>query len=242
MPTFYDQLKEAQFENRTSDPTLGTKGRSWVRTDTTPVEVKFDDGAAARAFVTKDNTQTLTNKTLTSPVVTALTGTIGVGTDIDLGAASNTSRITIAKGTFAAISALTRKQGTLLYASDTDKIYKDTGASLIELSAAAGGAVATKTASYTLSDSDDLILVDNRTNDTDIIITLPSAATLTHGKEFTIKKIDTTGGVDASARRVNINTSSGQKIDFSVSQIILSVVDQAIRLKVDANNSRWYRI
>lgn len=72
MPSFYDQLKKAAFENLTSDPSSGL-GRFWIRTDTSPVVVRFYDGSAVRTVVTLDNTQTLTNKTLTSPVITTPT-------------------------------------------------------------------------------------------------------------------------------------------------------------------------
>ncbi len=58
--------------------------------------------------------------------------------DIDGGTASNTSRITIPKDTLANITALTRKEGTILYATDTDKFYLDDGASLTALATGAG--------------------------------------------------------------------------------------------------------
>lgn len=137
----FSQLVSAQLENRTSDYSSGTRARIWMRTDTSPVVVKFDDGSAIRTLVTTDNTQTLTNKTLTSPAVTGLTGTISTGTDIDLGTASNTSRLTIAKDTLANITALTRKEGTVWYASDTDKLYKDDGTSLTEIGSGSGGSI-----------------------------------------------------------------------------------------------------
>jgi hypothetical protein len=135
----FSQLVSAQIENRTADYSSGTRGRVWMRTDTSPVVVKFDDGSAIRTFVTTDNSQTLTNKTLTSPIVTGLTGTISQGTDIDLGTAANTSRITFPSGTLAAITALARKEGTVWYATDTDKLYKDDGTSLTEIGSGSGG-------------------------------------------------------------------------------------------------------
>lgn len=141
MGKIFSQLISAQLENRTSDYSSGTRGRIWMRTDTSPVVAKFDDGSAIRTFVTTDNSQTLTNKTLTSPAVTGLTGTISSSTDIDLGTASNTSRITIAKNTLANLTALTRKEGTVWYATDTDKLYKDDGTSLTEIGSGSGGSI-----------------------------------------------------------------------------------------------------
>lgn len=58
----FSQLERAQFENLGSDPGQGVTGRVWVNTGSSLA--KFDDGAAIRTFVTLDNTQTLTNKSL----------------------------------------------------------------------------------------------------------------------------------------------------------------------------------
>ena len=69
MPTLYDQLVSAQLDNRTSDPSTGTRGRIWFRTDTSPAVARIDDGSAVRTIVTLDNSQTLTNKTLTTPTI-----------------------------------------------------------------------------------------------------------------------------------------------------------------------------
>lgn len=64
-------------------------------------------------WVTPTGTQTLTNK------------------DLDGGTASNTSRITIPKAAKATLDALTRKEGTIVYASDTNTPYFDDGTTLI---------------------------------------------------------------------------------------------------------------
>lgn len=59
--------------------------------------------------------------------------------DIDGGTASNTSRITVPKGTKAALDALTRKEGTIVYATDTDKFYADDGTVLKVVGSGSGG-------------------------------------------------------------------------------------------------------
>lgn len=59
--------------------------------------------------------------------------------DIDGGTASNTSRITIPKDTKTNLDALTRKEGTLVYASDLDKLYADDGAALKEIGSGGSG-------------------------------------------------------------------------------------------------------
>lgn len=55
--------------------------------------------------------------------------------DIDGGTASNTSRLTVPKAAKATLDGLTRKEGTLVYASDENKLYADDGAALVELGA-----------------------------------------------------------------------------------------------------------
>lgn len=61
--------------------------------------------------------------------------------DYDGGTATDTSRLTLPKAAKATLDALTRKEATLVYASDTDKVYYDDGTILNEVgSGAAGGA------------------------------------------------------------------------------------------------------
>lgn len=59
--------------------------------------------------------------------------------DIDGGTASNTNRITLPKGTKSAIDLLTRKEGTLLYATDQQKAYVDNGSQLVAVGSGSGG-------------------------------------------------------------------------------------------------------
>lgn len=87
-------------------------------------------------LVGKATTDTLTNKTLTSPVITTPTIT---GGDLDGGTASNTNRLTLPKAAKATLDALTRKEATILYASDEDKVYYDDGSSLRAVGSGAGG-------------------------------------------------------------------------------------------------------
>lgn len=61
--------------------------------------------------------------------------------DIDGGTASNTSRITIPKDTYANLLALTRKEGTIVYATDTDKVYYDDGSTLRPVGSGSGGGI-----------------------------------------------------------------------------------------------------
>jgi hypothetical protein len=71
-------------------------------------------------LVTTTGTQILTNK------------------DYDGGTASNSSRVTIPKATKATLDSLTRKEGTIVYATDTDKLYADNGAALVPIGSSSG--------------------------------------------------------------------------------------------------------
>lgn len=58
----YSQLVSAQAENKASDYSSGTKGRYWFNTSTSLL--KYDSGSAVKTVVSTDDTQTLTNKSL----------------------------------------------------------------------------------------------------------------------------------------------------------------------------------
>ena len=105
---------------------------------------------------------TLTNKTLTSPVINSPTGLVkadvGLGNvdntsdatknaaavtltnkDYDGGTASNTSRLTVPKETKANLDTLTRKEATVVYSTDRQKLFFDNGTTLKEIGTGSGG-------------------------------------------------------------------------------------------------------
>lgn len=116
MPQFNDQLINAAFENRASDPggTPAT-GRFWA--NTTSALFKWWNGSAIKTLVETDTAQVITAK------------------DVDGGTASNTSRITLPKAATATLNALTRKQGTVVYDTDTNMVKYDDGTTLTALAA-----------------------------------------------------------------------------------------------------------
>ncbi len=59
--------------------------------------------------------------------------------DIDGGTATNTSRVTVPKATKATLDALTRKEATIVYASDEKTLYADDGTSLQPIGSGNGG-------------------------------------------------------------------------------------------------------
>lgn len=122
---------------------------------------KFKAGALGSEveIANVSSAQTLTNKTIAagsntisglthgtevdnpSSGVHGVTGSV-VGTtdtqaltnkDIDGGTASNTSRITIPQDTKANLDGLTRKEGTIVYSNDLDKLFVDDGTNLNEI-------------------------------------------------------------------------------------------------------------
>ena len=86
--------------------------------DITPTTI---NSVAMANYLTTSNTKAVTNK------------------DIDGGTASNTNRITIPQDTKTNLDALTRKEGTLVYASDLDKLYADDGSTLKEIGSGGSG-------------------------------------------------------------------------------------------------------
>ena len=96
---------------------------------------------------TRATSSALTTHTGASTGVHGVTGSV-VGTsdtqvltakDIDGGTASNTSRLTVPKNTKTNLDALTRKEGTVVYGTDTAKAYVDNGTSLVPIGSGSGG-------------------------------------------------------------------------------------------------------
>lgn len=80
----------------------------------------FNGKQAAGSYATLAGTEALTNK------------------DYQGGTASDTSRVTIPKNTKTNLDGLTRKEATVVYASDLDKLYVDNGTDLVEVGSGGG--------------------------------------------------------------------------------------------------------
>lgn len=109
---------DAAYVAANGTPAGAGQGAYW---DTTLNVVKVWDGTQWVQCVTADGAQALTNK------------------DYDGGTASNARRLTVPKSTFAAITALTRKAATLLFATDRSKLYVDDGSALRAVGGSGGG-------------------------------------------------------------------------------------------------------
>lgn len=118
MAKIYDQLFKAQLENSASD--LSPAATGLIYFNTVSLFGKVYNGTVWKTLVETDSAQVLTNK------------------DYDGGTASNTSRQTIPKASLATLQGLTRKEGTIVYASDTQTYLGDDGVNLSSLGGGSG--------------------------------------------------------------------------------------------------------
>jgi len=140
--------------------------------------------------------------------------------DIDGGTASNTSRITVPKAATATLSALTRKQGTIVYDTTTNRLFADNGSSLQSLN---GLNVTSKTTTYVATVADDVILCDGSGGS--FVVTLPPCSGLA-GKVFMFKRTDTTftNSVTIAADSESID-GFGYKLLYTQNETIRIVCD-----------------
>jgi hypothetical protein len=117
----FGELIRAQIENLAADPTGGgltPKGRIWIRTDTN--ELKYSNATVAKTVLDTDSSQTVQNK------------------DIDGGTASNTSRLTVPKGTTSVLDALTDKEATVAYDTTKSLLVVNDGAAWSDVGSGSG--------------------------------------------------------------------------------------------------------
>lgn len=143
-------IARTKLASGTADHVLINDGSGVMSSEAALSPVRGGTGVAnnaAATFTRSGNfalTMTLTGITgvtlPTSGTLATLAGTEALtNKDIDGGVAANTRRITFPKDTLANITSLTRKEGTVWYASDVDKLYKDDGVSLTEIGSGSSG-------------------------------------------------------------------------------------------------------
>jgi hypothetical protein len=89
--------------------------------------------------------------------------------------------------------------------------------------------IVSKTSAYTLTTSDDMVIADATSGA--FTVTLPNATTVGDGREFTVKKID------SSANAVTIGTTSSQTIDGATTKALSA---QWTSITVKALSGAWY--
>lgn len=117
---------------------LGAPSQGTAYWNTTTQNVRHYDGATWQNEVTELNAVTLQNK------------------DFQGGVAANNRRFTCPGDTFTNISALTRKAGTLLYATDKQTLFLDTGAALAAIGGGGGSSLLWRLVSNAPDETTDL--------------------------------------------------------------------------------------
>lgn len=165
------------------------------------------------------------------PKVDIDSGTIN-SVDLDGGTASNTSRVTIPKDTKANLDALTRKEGTIVYATDEDKLYVDDGTNLIAVGSSSGLNVVTKTTTATLmTTGEEIVLAD--ASGGSFTITLPTAV----GNSGLVYRIVKIAGNELQI--VTIDGDGSETIDGNATQQLISTTDSII---IVSNGTAWFSI
>ena len=255
------QMRGASIENLTADPSTGTRGRLWMRTDTSPVIFKVDDGAAVRTFVTTDNVQTLTNKSLSdsttylidnsdatkiaqfqvSGISTGTTRTFTfpdanttlVGHDTTQTLTNKTlttPTISVSSGAYRTLHCDSSNNITSIANGTSGTFLKSNGVGVLSSwdSVAQTFAIVSKTANYTVLTSDNLVLCD----DTAASFTLTLyAASGNSGKQVLVKK------TVATVNTITIDGNASETIDGATTTTVNTQYEQ-VTLVCDGSN--WH--
>lgn len=176
------------------------------------------DLAAASTFISRDASGVVisTKAVPAGAVLGTSDAQVVTAKDIDGGTASNTSRMTVPKAAKATLDALTRKEATIVYASDTDKLYVDDGSTLKPVGSGSGGINFMNLTSVWSADN---------TDNVDAETSLGAWATFADAASPT--PTDLTGGSPANVS-ISRTTTAGEVLDGTAS----------FKLDKSANNSQ----
>lgn len=169
LPSYVDDIEE--YANLAAFPVTGESGKLYLALDTSllyrwsgsvyaEVSQSLALGETSTTAYRGDRGKTAYDHSQTTSGSHGITGSF-VGTtdtqaltnkDYQGGTASDTSRLTLPSNTLTNLNGLTRKEGTVVYATDTDKVYYDDGTNLTAVGSGSGsGSLAT----YSQLKSDD---------------------------------------------------------------------------------------
>lgn len=239
------QLLNAQLEQTATNPTQKSK----ITYDTDDDLIKYGDGSGTKTVVEAAATQTLTNKTLTSPVLnTGVSGTAvldedSMSSNSDTKLATQQSIKAYVDNTAVAKSLVTTKGDIIAATASSTPARLGVGADNTVLTAASGEStgliwasvaslnnlsVVSKTTTYTVQDTEDVILCD--TSGGAWTLTL-YAASGNSGKRVVVKK--TTNDFNY----LTIDGNASETIDGATTRKLITQYDE---MTLVCDGSNWH--
>jgi hypothetical protein len=150
----------------------------------------------------------------------SVSGKTVLSSDIDGGTASNTSRITVPKAAKASLDSLTRKEATVVYGTDTGKLYVDNGTILNPVGSGNGGknyiaggdAESGLTGFSTYADAAGTSPVDGTGGSPSVTWTISSSSPLESSNSFLLTKGATNRQGDGAGYAFSIDAQDKAKV------------------------------